>query len=57
MDNKKIEFERKQGEIDIIIDGEDVFLSSVSSEIIDLILSLEKDNEKFKKFKKTTGDI
>jgi hypothetical protein len=48
----RVDIERKQGEIDIIIDGENAFISSVCPEVIELLLSLNKKNKKLSKFKK-----
>jgi len=53
--NKKYNsgFIRKQNEINIIIDkNSNINISSVTPDLIDLILSLDPDNKKFKKIKK-----
>jgi len=48
-ENKSINFERKTGEIDIIVDENDILFSSVSPEIVELILQLDENNKRFSK--------
>ena len=51
-DKSKMGIKRGQGEIDIIIDGENTIISSVCPEILDLLLSLDQNNKRLSKFKK-----
>jgi hypothetical protein len=45
-------FIRKQNEISIIVDKDGVNFSSVTKDLIEIILSLDPDNKKFQKIKK-----